>query len=89
MEQPAESIQDSSHHALGDRAGAWIAEPRLGELDVPVAELAPGEFADPPGGLGEPECLQVGRGLGDRLVEPGENPAVFNGQLVENRGAGE
>src|SRR5208337_472227 len=60
VEQPAERVQDRGHHALGDRAGARITEPRLDELDVPVAKLSPGELTEPPGCLGEPECLQVG-----------------------------
>ena len=60
MEQPAEPVQDRGQHPLGGRAGRRIAEPALDELEVPVAEVAPGEVAEPPGRLGELEVLQVG-----------------------------
>ena len=80
VEQPAEPSSTAASDALGDRAGRRVAEPGLDELDVPVAEVVPGEVAEPPGGLGEPERLQVGGRRGDRLVEPAQDPAVLDGQ---------
>ena len=59
VEQAAEAVEQRRQHALGDRAGRRVAEPALDELEVPVAEVAPGEVAELPGRLGELELLEV------------------------------
>ena len=64
-----------------------VAEPALEELDVPVAEVVPGEVAEPPGRLGELEALQVGRHVGGRPRQQAQDPAVLDRQRRPGRPA--
>ncbi len=70
-------------HRLG-RLGALAA---LGDLDlrqlqVPVAELVPGEVVERFGQLGELERLELAVHIGHQLVEQVQDPAVGVGQRV-------
>ena len=88
MQQPAEAIEQRRQDALGGRTRFRVAQPLLDELQVPVAEAAPGEVAQPPGRLGEREVLQIGRYVGDRAVEAVQDPSILDRQRCDFTAAG-
>ncbi len=77
MEETQRHVQDLAQDALGDLGGlAARLEGGLGQLDVPVEDLVPGEVEQGVGELRELVVLVVRVDLGDHRVEPGEDPAV-------------
>ena len=77
-----------SQNALGDGTGSRIAQPAFDKLEVPIAEMPPCEIAQLAGRLGKLELFQ-GRGhQGDRSIEPIDDPAILDRQVVRAIGAG-
>jgi hypothetical protein len=72
--------------ALGGVGRMLAGEHGLGQLQVPVAELAPGELVDGLGGEVEAVGVDGLAHVGGGGVQPGGDPAVGGGEL--NVGAG-
>ncbi len=53
-------------------------QPRLDDLQVPVAQLAVDEVVEPEGGMGEVVVLDPRGGVGDDLLQAREDPAVLD-----------
>ena len=85
VQQPQGVVQHLQQHRQRRGAGAGL-EADLGQLDIPVAELAPDEIMDGAFGLAELEVFHVGDRLGNRAAEAGQDPAVLGGQggFVDN-----
>ena len=81
VQQPEKRVQDVPEDGPGALRGALVAQLRLGQLDVPVAELAPREVVERLAGLGELEVLQQRVDLLADLAQPAEDPAVGVGAL--------
>ncbi len=80
VQEPQQGVEHVSEHQPGPLRR--LADPvtgaqrRLGELDVPVAELVPGEPEQRLGRLRELVALVVGVHLRHRGVQPGQDPPV-------------
>src|SRR4030042_1202701 len=58
----------------------FIAQPYLGNLDIPVAVLRPQKIVDTAQRLAELEVLVELRYLGCQMVQTAQNPAVLGAQ---------
>jgi hypothetical protein len=86
VQEPQQHVQDVPQHGAGG-LGLRTApgERHLGELDVPVADLIPGEVVEHVAELRELEVLVARVDLGDGGVQAGEDPAVRGGELLARR----
>ena len=84
-------LGDEGHHRVGKRKrllehpeqrrrglGLAVVEPRLDDLQVPVAELRPEEAVELERRVGEVVGVEVRRDGLDRPLKPGEDPAVLD-----------
>ncbi len=80
MQQPEQPIQHRAEYLLRGGDPVWIAptcrDLHLGELQVPVADLVPGEVVEAFRGLAELEITQQIGGLDDHLVQPIQDPPI-------------
>ena len=79
VQEPAETVKDRCEHALGGRSRRRVSQAALLEFDIPVAEVVPGEIAEPLGCIGEAELFEVRRCEPRGPAEKTEDPAVFDG----------
>ncbi|MBT9159617.1 MAG: hypothetical protein DDT26_00877 [Dehalococcoidia bacterium] len=84
MQQPQYCIQSINQY--GDRRGTTRGtQPNLGQLDVPIAELAPDKIVDLAQSLTEHEALEGLIDLGYQPVQATPDPAVFDEQFKVQR----
>ena len=87
MEQAAKAVEHPGQDALGQRAGGRVAEPALDELDVPVAEVVPGEVAEPLVASANPKASRSAVVAAAVRAEQAQDPAVFDRQSAGLIGA--
>ena len=92
MQQPQRGLEQIDQirtcNSRRSRVRAFLeVQPRLDQLDVPVAELGPEEIVDAIGCLIETVCLQRLVHVLRRAIEARKNPPVFEGLRVEPRNA--
>ncbi len=78
--QSPSSSAASTRWATGRAVG--IAQAAFDELEVPVAEVAPGEVAQLAGRLGELELLEGRCHFADRSIQAVDDPAILDRQLI-------
>ena len=83
MQQPQQRVQRGSQHGSGVREP--VGNLRLGQLEVPVAELVPGEVVQRFARPAELIAVEGRIDLGANLFQPAQDPAVGIGELVETR----
>ena len=85
VQQPHQHVEDVAEHRAGALGRACRRELRLGQLQVPVAQLVPREVVERLGGLGELEVLEQRIDLRGDLVQPPEDPRVGVGERARER----
>ena len=87
MQQPQNLVKHVHQHLnrglLADRILG--VQPRLGQLDIPVAVGVPDEVVHLLDGHAQLVLFQILRDLGDQRVQLGQHPPVGNFQLVKGR----
>ena len=79
VEEPQDAVERVGEHGLGRRVP--FAQPDLGELDVPVAELVPDEMVDEIGRLVELVVSEARVERGRDRAQPAADPAVGEREL--------
>ena len=85
MQQPQHLVQNVDQHGKGRLLPAGILgiQPRLGQLNVPVAVGIPDEVVDLLHCHAQLVLFQILRDLGNQGVQLGEHPLVGNFQLIK------
>src|SRR5207245_5471818 len=78
-EKPLEDVEQPAARAVG--RGSARPERNLGRLDVPVAELVPGELVEPHCRVVEAVGVERLAYFGGRPLEPREDPALRQGSV--------
>ena len=87
MQQPQRRVEQIDEIRAGDTGRILVAaffeiQPRLDQLQIPVAELAPEEVVDAVGGFVKAVGLQRFIDIGNDAIKARENPAVFESSGV-------
>ena len=82
MQEPQRRVEQIDEVLAGDTGRILVAafleiQPRLDQLQIPVAELAPEEVVDAVGGFVKAVGRQRIVDIGNDAIEAGEDPAIF------------
>src|SRR5579883_1728332 len=82
MKEPQDAIKNPKEHPARRRSTRCIAaaDLNLGDLDVPVAELAPDELVEDSSGLAKLELLEERADRCDRPMVSAQDPAIGRSQ---------
>src|SRR5262249_38597629 len=82
LHETQDRIENADQDTLSGGAAGGVFKPAFRHLDIPIAELRPGEFVDRPRDIAEAEAVEMLRDRGCRRRQSAQNPAVLNRQFL-------